>query len=90
MQVVCKVSPLIISSVIEWLLFNTNWAFFLAIPWQEQATFNDDDVHFVFGFIVLAQWHNTAGRHVAPHVHMSLIPSQPVVALNAVCLSEKQ
>ena len=64
---------------------------FSAISWWEQVNFqwDDDDVHFVldqhtdldiYNAISLKQ--QSAGTHVAPLGHATLIPSQPVFALS--------
>jgi len=72
---------------------------FSAVSWREQVNcqWDDDEVHFVldqraeldfYGASSLTQ--QSAVKYVAPLVHIILIPNQPTLSLNAVCLVEKQ
>jgi len=87
--------------VIEWVsgCCLTPTQQFSAISWREQVHFqcDDDEVRFVldqhagldfYSASLLKQ--KSADRHVAPFGHNILIPSQPVLLLNAACLVEKQ
>ena len=65
---------------------------FSAISWREQVNFqwNDDTVRFVLDqhaaeldlYSASSLKQQSAGRNVAPHWHIILIPSQPVYALS--------
>jgi hypothetical protein len=77
-------------TVSELLLFNTNSVILHAISWGEQVNFlwDDDEVRFVLDQHAELDFYSAnspkqyADRHIAPLVHIILIPSQPVFALS--------
>ena len=76
-----------------WLLFNANSAIIQLYNFQ----WDDDEVRFVLDQHVWLDFYSAsslkqqfADRHVAPLGYIILIPSQPVLLINAVYLAEKQ
>ena len=69
---------------------------FSAISWRHNR-YDDDDVCYVLdqhaklGFYsATSLQQHSAGRHVPPFRHMTLILSQPLLLFNAACSMEKQ
>ena len=76
-----------------WLLFNANSAIIQLYNFQ----WDDDEVRFVLDQHAWLDFYSAsslkqqfADRHVAPLGYIILIPSQPVLLINAVYLAEKQ
>jgi hypothetical protein len=84
------------------LLFSANSAIWQLYHGENKLHFcnfqrNDDEARFVLDQHALLGFYcasllqqQSEDRHVAPLGHIILIPSQPVLLLNVVCLGEKQ
>ena len=78
--------------VSEWVIVvERQFSNISAISWREQVNFqwDDDEIRFVLDqhaeydfYIASSLKQQSVGRHVVPHGHIILIPSQPVFAFS--------